>query len=315
MRPCRVIFSVAVASVLVGFGSMWSDAHAQAWVGDTGGLDLSLDYNLGISDSVIQDKGADITNAGTTAHQFTLGAEYVPVNHLAVNVALPFELLKYTGPPGSNPHPGGGKYDDGSTHATLTDLRIGARYQVLEEPFALTPQLAVSIPVADYETVGNTVAGRHLKALHLGVGIGRVFGEDEATYVHLLYEFSVVEKYDRTAVTAKYGQDRSDFAATIGHKLLDQRLDIHIDANGRITHGGVNFSEINFQAPASDPAAFDVAQYHDAILAESIYLVGGGVGYQLTHDLGVSVSARLFVAGANTQNASVFALGLTWSAL
>jgi hypothetical protein len=313
MRPCRVIFSIAVALILVAFGSAWSDVHAQAWVGDKGALDLSLDYNLGISDKVIQDKGADIPNAGTTTHQFTLGAEYVPIDHLAVNVALPFALLKYTGTLGAYPHPGGGKYDDGSTHATLTDLRVGARYQVLEEPFALTPHIAVSIPVADYETVGNTVAGRHLKALHLGVGIGRVFGE--ATYVHLLYEFSVVEKYDRTTVTGTYGQDRSDFAATIGHKLLDQRLDIHIDANGRITHGGVNFSEINFAAPQSDPAAFDVAQYHDAILAENIYLVGGGVGYQLNNDLGVSLSARLFVGGANTQNASVLALGLTWSPL
>jgi hypothetical protein len=313
MRPCRVFFSVAVASILVAFGSAWSDAHAQAWVGDKGALDLSLDYNLGISDKVIQDKGPDFTSAGTTAHQLTLGAEYVPVNHLAVNVALPLVLLKYTGTLGMYPHPGGGSYDDGNTHTTLTDLRVGARYQVLDEPIAVSPHIAVTIPVASYETVGNTVAGRHLKALHLGLGIGHVFGE--ATYVHLLYEFSVVEKYDRTPVTAAIGQDRSDFAATIGHKLLDQRLDIHIDANGRITHGGVNFSEINFAAPSSDPATFDIAQYHDPLLAETIYLVGGGVGYQLNNDLGVSLSGRLFVAGANTQNASVFALGVTWSPL
>jgi hypothetical protein len=308
MRPCRVVFSVAVASVLVAFGSAWSDAHAQAWVPDTGALDLSLDYNLGISDKVIQDNGPDFTSAGTTAHQFTLGAEYVPVNHLAVSVALPLALLKYTGTLGMYPHPGGGSYDDGNTHTTLTDLRAGVRYQVLDDPIALTPHIAVSIPVASYETVGNTVAGRHLKALHLGLGIGRVFGE--ATYVHLLYEFSVVEKYDRTAVTATYGQERSDFAATIGHKLLDQRLDIHIDANGRVTHGGVNFSEINFADATSD-----VANFHDAILAETIYLVGGGVGYQLNNDLGVNLSGRLFVAGKNTQNASVIAFGVTWSPL
>jgi hypothetical protein len=225
-----------------------------------------------------------------------------------VSVALPLALLKYTGTLGMYPHPGGGSYDDGNTHTTLTDLRAGVRYQVLDDPIALTPHIAVSIPVASYETVGNTVAGRHLKALHLGLGIGRVFGE--ATYVHLLYEFSVVEKYDRTAVTATYGQERSDFAATIGHKLLDQRLDIHIDANGRVTHGGVNFSEINFADATSD-----VANFHDAILAETIYLVGGGVGYQLNNDLGVNLSGRLFVAGKNTQNASVIAFGVTWSPL
>jgi hypothetical protein len=79
-------------------------------------------------------------------------------------------------------------------------------------------------------------------------------------------------------------------------------------------HGGVNFSEINFTEAQPDPQ-FDVANFHDAILAETIYLVGGGVGYQLNNDLGVSLSGRLFVAGANTQNASVIALGVTWSPL
>jgi hypothetical protein len=309
MRPCRVTFSVAVVSVLVVFGSAWNDAHAQAWVGDKGALDLSLDYNFATSDKVVVDSGTDFTNAGTTTHQLTLAGEYIPVDRLAVNVALPFVLLKYNGTVpviAGYVHPGGGSYDDGSTHATLTDLRVGARYQVLEEPFALSPHLAVSIPVANYETVGNTVAGRHLKALHAGLGIGRVIGE--ATYVHLLYEFSLVEKYDRTADTQKVGQDHSDFAFTVGHKLLDQRLDLHLDANGRVTHGGVNFSELGTLAP-------DDAMFHDPLLAENIFLVGGGVGYQLSNALAASLSARLFVAGKNTQNASVIAAGVTWSPL
>jgi hypothetical protein len=306
MRPCRVIFSAAIVSVLVALGSAWNDARAQAWVGDKGSLDLSLDYNFATSNKVVVDSGNDFLNAGTTTHQLTLGGEYIPVDHLALNVALPFVLLTYTGDKTLYPHPGGGRYDDGSAHATLTDLRVGARYQVLDEPVALSPHLAVSIPVADYETVGNTVAGRHLKALHAGLAIGRVIGD--ATYVHLLYEFSLVEKYDRTAETQKVGQDHSDLAFTVGHKLLDQRLDIHLDANGRLSHGGVNFSEFG-TLPADD------IMFHDPILAEDILLVGGGVGYQLSNALAVSLSGRLFVAGKNTQNASVIAAGVTWSAL
>jgi hypothetical protein len=308
MRPSLASFTV-VSLIFVAVGSTRNDAHAQAWVGDKGGLELSLDYNLGISDKVIQDKGDDLKDAGTTTHQFTLGAEYVPVDRLAVNVAVPVVLLQYTGNKTAYVHPGGGSYDDGSTHTTLTDLRVGARYQVLEDPIALSPHLAVSIPLADYETVGNTVAGRHLKALHLGLGIGRVFLE--AAYVHVLYEFSLVEKYDRTPATEKIGQNRSDFAATIGYKLLDQRLDVHLDGNGRVTHGGVNFSELDFSATPLG----DLTMFHDPLLAENIFLVGGGVGYQLTNELGVSLSGRLFVSGANTQNASVLALGVTWSPL
>ena len=180
------------------------------------------------------------------------------------------------------------------------------RYQILEEPFALSPHIAVSVPVASYETVGNTVAGRHLNALHLGLGIGRVFAE--SAYVHLLYEFSLVGKYDRTVETKTYNQNHSDASLTIGYRLLEQRLDLHLDANARLAHGGLNFSEFT-TAPAN------AVLYHDAILMVDVLLVGGGVGYQISEAIGVSLSARLFVDGLNTQNASVIAAGVTWSPL
>lgn len=308
MRPSLVMFSVAVALGLVASGATWNAAHAQAWVDEKGSLGIGLDYNLAISDKVIGDDG-DFPKSGSTSHQISLSAEYTPIERLALGVELPFLAIKYTGSKTANPHPGGGAYDDGSVHGTLTDLRFGVRYQVLEEPLALAPHIGVSIPVADYETVGNAVAGRHLKALHLGLGIGKVFLG--TAYVHLLYEFSLVEKYDRTEALAEYGQNRSDLAFQLGYKLLDQRLDIHLGANARIPHGGADFSEFDFFAmPIPDPEL-----YHDAILKEQIILAGVGLGYQLTNTLGVSLSARAFVAGKNTLNANVLAVGFAWSPL
>lgn len=306
MRRCPASFTFVVASACVALVAAGRDAHAQAWVGDKGHLEFSLGYNLGISDTVIVDEGPDGPDAGATTHEISLAGEYVPVQHLAVSVGLPLVLIEYTGNKTAYPHPGGGRYDDGNIHTTLTDLRAGARYQLLEDPLALSPHIAVSIPVANYEAVGNAVAGRHLKALHLGLAAGRVFGE--STYVHAIYEFSIVEKYDRTMETAQFGQNRSDFTATVGHKLFDQRLDLHVDVNGRVTHGGMNFSQFN-TLPMNDQL------YHDPILAESILLVGGGVGYQITNDLEVNAGARLFVTGANTQNANVYVFGVTWTAL
>jgi hypothetical protein len=308
MRPSPVMFSVAVALGLVASGAAWSVAHAQAWVGEQGSLNVGLDYNLAISDSVYGDV-EDFPDAGTTSHQITLAAEYTPIDRLAVTVALPFLALKYTGDKMLAPHPGGGRYDDGATHATPTDLRFGARYQVLEEPLALAPHIGVSIPLADYETVGNAVAGRHLKALHLGLGLGKAFLG--TAYVHLLYEYSLVERYDRTPVTKAYGQNRSDLAFTLGYKLLEQRLDIHLGANARIPHGGVNFSQLDFfRMPLTDEVL-----YHDAILKEQIILAGAGVAYQLTNALAVSLSGRAFVTGKNTQNANVLAVGFAWAPL
>lgn len=280
-------------------------AAAQAWVDDKGSLDVSLDYNLGISSKVVGGE-EDFPDAGSTTHQLTLGAEYVIISKLAASIQVPFAMLKYTGDQALYPHAGGGEYDDGDLHATLTDLRAGVRYQVLEEPFALAPHLAFSIPMADYETVGNTVAGRHLMALHLGVSAGYIIGE--ASYIHAMYEFSLVQKYDRTDVTADYGQNRSDVVLTIGHKLMDQRLDLSIGANARLTHGGVGFDDF----PTLPP---DAQMYHDAILDEDIFLVGAGVGYQITDTIGVTLGARVFVTGSNTQNASVIGAGVNWTAL
>ena len=278
-------------------------AGAQAWVGPQGGLDVSLDYNFAVSDTVIGNGDVEFTDAGTTTHQLTLGAEYTPIEKLSVGIALPMALLKYTGSD-LYPHPGGGSYDDGDLHATLTDLRAGARYQLLDGVVALSPHIGFTIPVADYETIGNTVAGRHLKAAHLGLSVGKVFME--ALYVHLTYEFSLVEKYDRVADTAKYGQNRSDVGFTVGYQLMDGKLDLSLSANGRITHDGVSFNDFATFTP-------DEVLYHDAVLKEEILLVGAGVGYRVSDTVGATVAGRLFVAGNNTQNASVIALGLTWS--
>ena len=76
----------------------------------------------------------------------------------------------------------------------------------------------------------------------------------------------------------------------------------------RRTHGGVNFSEIGTLSPSE-------IEFHDAILDEDLLLAGGGVGYQVTNAFNVSLSARIFLSGVNTQNASVFALGLEYSPL
>ena len=310
MRQRQARFCVAAATILVGLGGAASDARAQAWVGDPGSLDVSFDYNFGRSTVVTGDDiEFDPPPSGTDTHQLTLGVEYAPIRKLAITASLPLVFLKYTGDP-IYAHPGGGSYDDGDFHTTLTDARAGIRYAVLEDTIALAPHIAGTVPVADYETVGNTVGGRHLAALHVGVGVGTVIGD--ATYLHLSYEYSFVQAYDRDEVRTnelqKHEQDRSDMAFTIGHKLLDYRLDVHLDASARFGHGGVSLDDL---ATLSGPESL----YHDAILKETIVLAGAGVGYQINNQFGVSLAAQVFLTGANTQKANVLALGLTWSPL
>lgn len=306
MGKCQTASSLAIAlfSVVVVFGP--SDAAAQgAWVGDKGNLDLGLDYNFAKSDKVVADGDApDFDEAGTTTHQFVLSGEYVPIPKLAINLQVPLVMLSYNGELNRYPHPGGGTYDDGDLHTTLTDLRFGARYQVLDSIVAISPHIAASIPLADYEVIGNTVAGRGLMMLHVGAGIGYQIGL--LGYAHLLYEFSLGEKFDETPETKQHSQNRSDLGFTIGRVFLDNKLNLHADVNLRRTHGGVNFSDFADLSGSEQ-------DFHDAILKENMLLVGGGIGYQISPALAVNLTARFFVTGDNTQNANVLGLGVAWS--
>ena len=306
MSLCQATFRAVTVVGFIALGSVWSTARGQAWVGPQGSLDLGLDYNFGKSDKVIVDAGLDAPNAGTTSHQETISAEYVPLEHLAVDVSLPLVSLEYTGSKTAYPHPGGGTYDDGAFHTTFTDLHVGAHYQILAEPLAISPLVELSVPVQKYETVGNTVAGRHLKALHLGVAVGKQFLE--WGYVEAVYQYSIVQSFDRTPDTQKINQDTSDGVFVVGYKLLDGKFDINLDANFHITHGGVDFSTYS-SLPATDQL------YHDPILRENQFLVGGGLGYPVTNSLSIAAKYMFFVGGANTQNASVLGIGLSYSPL
>jgi hypothetical protein len=292
-----------VVFLLMVFGRQ---AGAQgAWVEGQGSLTLGLNYNYAQSSEVVEDSSHSLPDDGVRTQEATVRVEYVPIRHLAVAAQLPFQALQYIGSKTMYPHPGGGKYDDGSTHYTLTDFRADVRYQLLEEPFALTPIIGFSAPAANYETVGNAVAGRHLDQLHIGAAAGRIIGDD--FYVHLLYTFSLVQRCDYTVVTQRYGENHSDGSIRFGYKPGGHRFDINVEADGRITNGGLDFDNPNNTAAE--------LLYHDAILHEDIVLVGPGFGYQVTDTLSIDVVARLFVWGFNTQNASVLGLGVTWSAL
>jgi hypothetical protein len=297
-------------AALAALGVAARDSHAQAWVGEPGSLDATLDFNLAMSDKVVgAGMGVEFANAGTTTQQLALRAEYTIIDRLAADITLPMVRLTYTGKLGMYPHNGGGTYDDGNAHMTLTDLLLRARYQVLAEPFALAPHLGVSIPLADYETVGNTVAGRHITAAHAGVGIGRVIAD--TFYLHLLYDFTYGQKYNRTTETAKYNQNASDFSLTIGDKLMDGKLDINIDAQYHRQHGGISFNDFGTRFGVTS----DEVTYHDPILHESMFLVGAGVGYGITDSITIALALRFWLSGENTQNANVYGLSLTWAAL
>jgi hypothetical protein len=312
----------AIVVVIVGFVGT---AHAQgAWVGAPKSLDTDFSYQYVPSSAVVIDTSNkaplvdEIPDRPTRNHVFAIGAEYVPLEKLAVEAHLPLALVKYTGtiphsPPGAWDGCEPGQPCKGSTHTTLTDLRIGARYQVLDEPYvAISPHLAVSIPLMNYEVNGFATGGRHLKQLHVGASFGRSL----APYLPSLvlsasYELSIGEKYDRTPETAKIGQTHSDVDAQIAYFLLDGKLGLSVGANWRIPHSGIAFDDF-VELGAKSP---DLVNFHDPLLREGFLFLGGGVSYEINDKLTVAVLTRLFVRGENTRDQDLFGIDLTWNVM
>lgn len=305
--PTRIALG-AVSLLLVSIPAR--AVSAQAWVGERNSLSATLDYTYASSDKVYEswEHRDDLVDIDPIVnHNIVLGAEYTPIDRLGVQLAIPIVTTHYDYDPGQTSLPPHGRYDDGSYHSALQDLRLDVRYMVLDNTIvAVAPHVAVSVPMTDYETVGYASAGRGLKQLIFGLSVGKYFTSGVPDlYLHGRYEFRWTEGYETPfPQTEEYGQNKSFIQALVGYFILD-RLEVNLAADLQLAHGGFEFEDWDMEGP---PAQF----YHDALLAEQFFLLGGGASYQVLDRLRVSAFARLWLWGEQTRNANAFGLGLGW---
>ena len=305
----RTAFAVGV--LVVALLCVTRTASAQgAWVEDPGTVVVGLNAQYVPSSAVVETPTKLIDDRPTENFVYTLAAEYVPIENLAIDVALPMAMVKYTG---TVPHGPPGKWDDGAFHETLTDFAIGARYQLLNAPLALTPFVGFSTPMQNYEVVGFATGGRHLTQGHFGVSVGRTFEPYAPNlYVTANYAFTLSEHYNPNspdagvnALVESYSENRSDVDGEIGYFFLGGNLNVNLGANYRHTNGGISFDDFGQILPA-------VTNVHDPILKESFVVVGAGASYVLSHRFTIGAVFRAFVQGYNTRDQSLYALDFTW---
>jgi hypothetical protein len=181
---------------------------------------------------------------------------------------------------------------------------------LLQEPiFAFAPHVGVSIPAMDYEERGFAAVGRGLNQLHLGASIGRTLDPWLPNlYLHVSYEFSIVEKYDATPETEEIDQNRQDLSFQLGYAFLDGKLELNVGLNYRVAQDGLNFTDFSMYSA-------DLRMYHDPLMKEDFLSAGGGAGYEISETLRVNALIRFFIQGYNTRDNDIIALGLTWSPL
>jgi hypothetical protein len=291
----------------LGISVSSSEAWAQAWVGDPNSMTLSVGYNFSFATKIVESGGNSLDGVRTFQHTMLFSTEYVtPLPGLAISAQLPVLGLQFKGADNEGEiiraH---GSYDDKTTHFVAQDFRLDIRYAILEELFALSVKVGGSIPTHDYERQGFTSAGRGLKQLHLNVAAGRTLEPFlPSLYFHLQYTFNLVENFKSEFEETSHAQHYSNVNAQIGYFILPE-LQINLATDIRIGHGGIDFVDW-FQL---HPVERD---FHDVILKENAYLLGGGLGYEVIEGLTISALARAFLGGRNTRNAHFFGLDVTY---
>lgn len=138
---------------------------------------------------------------------------------------------------------------------------------------------------------------------HFGLSLGYVFWD---FFAHARYEYTLAERFKTDApITETINQDRSDFNFQMGYFIIDG-LEAHVAFDFRAGHGGIDFVDFLFLTEAE-------RQFHDLLIREGFFMLGGGASYSITETMSVSALFRIFLAGTNTRNGHVIGLGFGYS--
>jgi hypothetical protein len=267
-------------------------ATAQAWLPDKGVLTTSFIVSDVLNREHYLPNGDEIDVGHTRSTTYAMYAGYGLTDRVMISASLPYVVTRYWGPPSHGGAPGL-EVDDGDSHGSLTDLRLSAHYQLLEDPFALAPFISYVLPVTDYFVKGHAAQGRHLKELLLGFNAGKNLDEwIPRTYVQARYSYGFVEevadiKHDRTNVNLELGT------------FLTSRWNVSAYGSWQWTHGG-----IDVPIPRSNP----LFPYHDRLAADEYFNLGLGTGWSLTPSL---TAFCIYMQGISGKNGHKMNQGVT----
>jgi hypothetical protein len=280
--------------VALTVGLLWAGlCHAQAWLPSAGSGDITASY----TDSLVKEHyladGGTIDVGHIRFFNYDLAGEYSPSDKWMVAASLPIVESKYYGTFG---HTCGGsqgvgpicEVDDGSYHATATDLRTEVHYQWLLDPVAIAPYVAYILPTHHYETLGHAAPGRHLHELWIGTGLGTSLDKwIPKTYVETRVTYSQVEKvWDPTHVW-HISHNKWMIDGDIGH-FLTPDISVSLIGHWQRTLGGISI-----------PPPEQLYTVHDQAGMENFLELGAGVSWSPTDHSGWSLNYIKSIEGRN----------------
>jgi len=312
MDRVRWRYIPALLSVLAAFLAIANSATAQAWVPPQGSGSVSLSYQR-IDNTGHRRSNGFLVEAGQSLNMgLYLEGEYSLTNRLSLAAGLPYVFGKSTT---VNPPPPPIPYLPWDQchcwQSGWQDFGFTARYNVVHASggaFALTPYVSVGVPSHNYEFRGESVLGRHLKEVRIGVDAGQRLDVISPTlFVEGHYSYAFVER------VIDIPNNRSNASVEGTYLLLKRKLAARGLASWQRTHGGLLFGS---PPPASleFPGEVDTPErllQHDRLLRDNYFHAGGGISYAFPR-MDVFASYIAFVSGTDTHAGRALTLGVSW---
>lgn len=265
MSPARLVAArarLAGGALLCCLALSPLTAGAQAWLPQKGTFSYSVDYSNTLNKYHYTPTGAEVDVGHTDIEVMGFSGSYSPTDRLSINASLPFVRTRYRGP-GLGGH--NTPIDDGTWHATFTDLQVTANYQVTDGAFGFAPYVGAVIPTHDYTTFGHSAPGRGLYEFWVGGYAGFSLNQwIPRTYVQLRGNYAFVEKVEGIK------HDRINATLEIGY-FFNPSWNVRAIVSEQWTEGGINVPVL-----PTDPRFAQLFPVHDVLAAEEFVNVGAG---------------------------------------
>ena len=286
--PADVSLLIVFAALLIGFPSWVS---AQPFIPAAGTGTVSVAYHSIVTYGQHDTFGTQLAEPGeprdgTDSHIVLWYVEYGLSNRIAVHASLPFVQSRYQG---CCPHEVGldgqpSNLDNGTYHGTFQDMYFGTRFKLFESaPFAMTPFVEVIIPSHHYESLGQSAAGRDLRALVVGAAVG---GFADSVTPGLYFQTRLSYAFVQKAVDIR--PNRTGIDSSVGY-FVTPRFAIEFLETFQYTHDGLDWNIPPFFIGFRDGRQMtrDYGLNHDRLARSNALTLGVGASFALTERIGV----------------------------
>ena len=294
MRSRAALDSPLAVSVLVSLLATPHGVAAQAWVTPRGEGAVTMSHQfVGSSDHIPRTGVRDSSLGRERLHVAVGEVVYGVTDRLSTELSLVWLATKWEGRV-EDRH---GPLDTGAFHGTFQDIRVAARYQLVEGPVNVAPFVAFGGPVTDYETRGHSAFGRHMEEFTLGTSVGgRVGGR---VYWQTLGSYAFVNDID----TEDFNLDHLNGELEVG-MAIGSRLTARVYGSGQWMWNGLQVG------PITDH--LHLRTNHDRFTQSSFLNVGGGLSVSLSPRVDLGLTTLTTVSARNFHALEALVTSLTW---